>query len=83
MLEDIDLNNTWLDIYDVASIAVGTKLLLQNKSGYFIHVWTGATAPTKDTSGLILDERETYEVVVGSDSCFVKGIGKLFVQDLT
>jgi hypothetical protein len=80
MLEDIYLDNTWIDIYDISEKAVGTELLLQNKTGGLVYVWTGASAPETGTSGFVMQSLQTFKVKANSLGCFVKGVGALFVE---
>jgi hypothetical protein len=80
MLEDFYLDNTWVDIYELSEKAVGTELLLQNKSRGLVYVWTGAAAPTTKTSGFVVQSLQTFKVKAGSAGCFVKGVGNLYVE---
>ena len=82
MFEDIQLNNTWVNVYTTINRPVETPLLLQNKTGGLIYVWTGAVAPDTPTSGFVLASLQSIEIDIVAPGCFVKGVGALFVQEI-
>ncbi len=82
MFEDIQLDNTWLDVYAAINRPVDTPLFIQNKSPGFVYIWTGATAPNTATSGFVLTSLQTIEIDIASPGCFAKGTGALFVEEI-
>lgn len=66
-LPNVELTpNTWTDIYDKATIPVGTQILIQNLGSSDIKLTTQATQPTDDDAFQICEARKFAVNEVGS-----------------
>lgn len=82
---DVILNGTeYQDLYAATGIAVGTKLILFNKSTSDVRVILSATKPANNsTDGIIMEisgAMRPFSVDAGENGCWAKGFGPLSVQ---
>lgn len=79
-IADVVLNYTWKDINTATGIAVGTAILIQNKSPKPIFIWLGASSPADNKAGRRLATGEYLTIVSGEPKVWVFGTGNLLVQ---
>ena len=75
------MNGSWQNVYTTSSIAVGAKLIIQNKSSKPCLIWIAATAPAANfDDGYVITPLEEMILTAGEAGCFAKGYGSLCVQ---
>lgn len=85
-IPQIAINGNWTDVYSVTSIAVGTDLILLNKSSSTMYVYVSATMPNVNSfDGWLLSTTfpgnwTTITSVPTGSKVWVKGTGNLLVQ---
>lgn len=82
---DITLVNTaFVDVYALSGITIGTAILIQNKSsgGVYIQI-KGFQPASSSTDGTFLSSYEFGVVSSGESGCWVKGSGKMSVQEMS
>lgn len=80
---DVTLNNTtYSDIYALTGIAVGTPLIIQNKSSIGAYLQIKSFQPASNSQdGIFLEAYNFYVVDAGEVGCWAKGMTKLSVQE--
>lgn len=66
--------NAWHDIYAATDIAVGTPLLVYNKSTSTIYIWEGASGPISSSMGVPVDVDCPTVISEGSPGAWVRSI---------
>ncbi len=84
-LPDVDLSEAaWTDLYTATGIAVGTELLVTNKSpqrrATLVQESVSLPDPTDDNGEPVLTG-QSYVVTAGATSAYAIGKGKLVVQE--
>lgn len=79
-IQDIVLDGTWKDVNTTTGIAVGTAVVIQNKSFKPMFVWLGATAPTAPDAGIFLQTGEMLQIKAGEPKVWMFGRGKANIQ---
>ncbi len=90
-LPDVMLTGVWVDVYAATGLTVGNKIQIQNKSSSPMLLQIQASKPTEASldgwmlySGML---GASYEVGVSDipagSSVYVKGTGRINVQDLS
>lgn len=85
-IPDINMDNTWIDVYAVTGIVEGTPLILKNKSSSYPILQIKTTSPLpSSTSGWDLGVENNAWVTVTNipdgHKVWVKGQGPLHVQE--
>lgn len=85
-LNDVDMDGTWLDIYTITGLTIGTSLVIKNKSSSTPLIQVTIAQPTQSSmSGWDLSVTEpgswtTVRNIPVGNKVWVKGSGPLFVQ---
>ena len=80
-LPDVPLiEGQYVDIYAATGIAVGTRVVIQNKTNGFIRVQESAAQPANDSTDGVFVETKKYVIAIGTNGCWVKGSGDISVQ---
>lgn len=85
-IPQITINGNWTDVYSVTSIAIGTDLILLNKSSSTMYVYVSPTMPNVNSfDGWLLSTTfpgnwTTITSVPTGSKVWVKGTGNLLVQ---
>lgn len=91
-LPDVEVDDTaFVDINTTTGIAVGTALIIDNKSNYPVLLQVSATQPSATSEdGVLLapfpNENSVKSVLAGGNTiwarCYRQGVAKLSVQDV-
>lgn len=85
-IPDITLSVTdYINVYTLTGIAVGTALVIQNKSSEEVLIQIAPTKPlSTSTAGEVLPSLEQAGIDAGESGCWVKGFakGKISVQEV-
>lgn len=73
---------SYVDIYTATGIIVGTSIVIQNKSLQPIWVQEGAAQPSGTSfDGVVVERFKSVIVTAGATGVWVKGEGKISVQE--
>jgi hypothetical protein len=79
-----DLNITdvdWIDVYSTSGIAVGTKLIIQNKASNPVLMYIAPSKPSISSyNGYAIKSLETVSLDASETGCWVRGNGVINVQ---
>ena len=74
---------TWQDAYTLSSIAVGTTVVIQNKTSGFVSLFIKATIPLVDTSaGYSLASGEAITMPASLTGIWLFGDGPVHIRSL-
>lgn len=81
-LPDVQLSrDSYTDLYAASGIAVGAKVLVQNKSNGIVNYVISAAQPTDDdNSGNPIEPLKFLEVDAGENGLWAKGAGNINIQ---
>ena len=82
-IPDITINTAWKNVYTASGIAVGTAIIVQNKSSNPINLYISASTPPSANIGYALKSLESVSVDAGESGCWVSipsGSGMINVQ---
>ena len=66
--------NAWVDLYATTSIAIGTKLRIQNVGSSNVKLHTGATTPDADAGYVIMQPLENYMNYTGESGAWAMSV---------
>lgn len=76
------VNGSFTDVYTSSGITVGTSIIIQNKSTSALYVQISALQPlSTSTDGVYIQPYQFYVVDAGEVGCWIRGNGKICVQD--
>ena len=83
-IADIVLTGTdWQDAYALSSIAVGTTVVIQNKSSGFVNLYIKATKPTSEfDNGYSLVSGEAITLPASLSGIWLFGEGPVHIRSL-
>ena len=79
-IPDIQANGTWMNGYALSGIAVGSALVVQNKTSETLLTYISATQPTGE-NGFALKPLEAVMVSTGEAGFWFKGVGPVSIQN--
>lgn len=86
-LDNVTLTkNTWVDLYAATSIAVGTRILIQNIGSTPLKLHTSASEPASNAGYVLLSSMQAMANETGDSGCWVKSDytdGQVNVQDIS
>ncbi len=68
--------NTWVDLYALSSIAVGTSVVVVNKLDGTLLLWEGPTQPVALTvDGVPVTRPDAYKIATGATGLWASWLG--------
>ena len=72
-LPDVPVSGSeYVDVYTLSGITVGTRIVIQNKTQFPIHIQETAAQPLAASTDGIVCDRLNSKIVISASGCWVK-----------